>query len=662
MSAICGIVGESAAGGRGRRDVSLMLELLKARGPDGAVIHEQTEAGRPVVFGVRQLATGRRPTQPAIARGAAPDSFVIYDGNIYNVEELRGFVRAAGRTLRGNDDGELFLHLYEMEGPAGFRRVDGQFTLAIWDGQRQALVLGRDFLGVHALYYRATPGGVVFASEIKALLAVPDVPAEVDEVAVSHYLTFLTVPGPRTLFRGIHKLAAGSTATFDANGRTEVKPYWDLLWDPIPEVNDEAFYVNRVRQLHDASVARRMIDGPVAALVSGGNDSSANAVLMSRKIKEAGGRPDTLHTFTVGLKEHEGEPKYSDLMYAKQVAELIGSQHHEKLLTTEEFLDSIPVTIDALDDLVSEPSSVFLHHALRMAKEQGLKVVVTGEANDELSCGHGEMIQIRDGYYRRWLPFSRLPGPVKKLAAAAAPMLSPKRSDILRRAAAGDEYFWNFEIAWPESEKGSILTPDALRATAGESAAVVVHRDTQRLRESAHGNRDYLNSIVYRMMQDYYFGNLMLGKLDLLSGHLGLDARCPYSEREYAHFVYNIPAKFKQKDGTVKYFFKKAITGILPDSIIYRPKQGFRTPVSELFTGPLADWGQQALLDEGLTRTGFVRRDTVAQLLREHRTGVPDHSNRLWTVMVLNLWHKRWIEGGRPARPSERATTAPAQA
>jgi asparagine synthase (glutamine-hydrolysing) len=639
-----------------------MLELLRARAPDGAGIHEEAAGGggRPVAFGVRRLTVGTAsgPQQPAVARGADPASFLVWGGRVFNAAEVRGFLRGAGRSLRGADDGELFVHLYELEGPRGFRRVDGQFVLALWDARRQALVLGRDFLGVHPLYYRAGPGGVIFASEIKALLAVPDVVAEVDEVGVSHYLTFLTVPGPRTLLKGIEKLAAGSTATFEAGGKVTVQPFWDLLWDPVAEVDDETFYIERVRQLHDAAVARRMPDAPMAALVSGGNDSSANASIMARKIKEAGGRPDSLQTFTVGLKAFEGEEKYNDLKYARQVAELIGSTHHEKLLTNEEFLEAIPVTIEAMDDLVSEPSAVFLHHALRMVKEQGTKVVITGEANDELSCGHGEMIEIRDGYYRRWLPFSRLPGPVKKLAAAAAPVLAPKRSDILRRAASEQEYFWNFEIAWPESEKGSILTPAALRATAAESAGRVVLRDAERLRQSAHGERDYLNHIIYRMMQDYYFGNLMLGKLDLLAAQLGLDARCPYTEPAYAHFVYNIPAKFKQRDGIVKYFFKKAISGILPDSIIYRPKQGFRTPVSELFKGPLADWGQEVILDGGLTRTGFLRRDSLAQLLAEHRTGVPDHSNRLWTVLVLNLWYRRWVESPRPARPAGRAGDA----
>jgi len=493
---------------------------------------------------------------------------------------------------------------------------------------------------------------------------VPDVPVEADDIAASHYLTFLTVPGPRTLFKGISKLAAGSTATFDASGNADVKPFWDLLWDPVAEVDDESFYVNRVRQLHEGAVARRMVpSGPIAALVSGGNDSSANASIIARKIREAGGNvAQQLQTFTVGLKQFEGEAKYNDLMYAKQVADFIGSTHHESLMTNDEFLATIGVTIDAMDDLVSEPSSIFLHHALKLAKSHGTKVVITGEANDELSCGHGEMISIRDGYYRRWLPFSRLPGVLKKLAAAVAPMVSPKRSDILRRAAAGEEYFWNYEIAWPQSEMGSILSPEGIRATASEQASAVVARDVERIRASAHSGRDYLNHMIYRMMQDYYFGNLMLGKLDLLAGQLGLDARCPYTEQDYAHFVYNIPAKFKQRNGTVKYFFKKAIAGILPDSIIYRPKQGFRTPVSELFKGPLADWGQRAILDEGFTGKGFLRRDELARLLAAHRTGVPDFSNRLWTVLVLNLWHKRWIEGARP-RPavrSDAATTASA--
>jgi asparagine synthase (glutamine-hydrolysing) len=293
--------------------------------------------------------------------------------------------------------------------------------------------------------------------------------------------------------------------------------------------------------------------------------------------------------------------------------------------------------------MVSEPSSIFLYHALRLAKNEDLRVVITGEANDELCCGHGEMVRIRDRYYKRWQPFMAKPAWMRSAMAGIAPLISPGHKEVLKRAAAGDEYFWNFEIAWMESEKSDILSTDAWEASRREGADGTVKECVRRLKNSDHGGRDYMNYIVYAMMQDYYFGNLMLGKLDLLSAHLGIEARCPYTEAEYAHFVFNIPAKFKAKDGLIKYFFKKAIEGVLPDEIIYRPKQGFRTPVVELFQGALGKWAQPVLLDGGLTRQGMLRRDSLHKLLAEHRAGTRDYSNRLWTAMALNLWHDRWI-------------------
>jgi len=160
---------------------------------------------------------------------------------------------------------------------------------------------------------------------------------------------------------------------------------------------------------------------------------------------------------------------------------------------------------------------------------------------------------------------------------------------------------------------------------------------------SAHGRRDYLDYVIYAMMQDFYFSNLMLGKLDLLAASLGIEPRCPYTAPEYAHFVFNIPAALKARNGTVKYFFKKAIEGVLDTDIIYRPKQGFRTPVVELFRGALGKWAEPILLETGLTRMGLLRRDHLAEILRQHRAGERDCSNRLWAAMSLNLWHQRWI-------------------
>ncbi|PYT21531.1 MAG: hypothetical protein DMG57_38320, partial [Acidobacteria bacterium] len=451
MSAICGMFGGCACSVSAKQDLASMLDALEARGPDGLAGH--TDSRQQYALGLRSLKLAPGDPDNAVLVNEDSSLVMVCDGHVFNHQELDSWLRAKGHAPRTPHTCELLLHLYEQEGIDGLRRVDGQFALALFDSRRRELILARDFLGVRPLYYSASSAGLVFASEIKALLQHSEVPCAVDEIGVSHYLTFLTVPGPRTLFAGIQKLPQGTAAICRPDGSVELRKFWDLLDEPIAERDDEEFYVERARELHHAAVARRKVDGPVGALLSGGNDSSANAALMA----QYGCQP--LHTFTVGLAELEGQAKYNDLDYARRVAGLIHSQHHERLLTTDEFLKTIPVTIDAMDDLVSEPSSVFLYHALRLAKEQNLRVVITGEANDELSCGHGEMIRIRERYYQRWVPFMQKPAWLRRAAAALVPLVSPQRRAIMQRAAAGDEYFWNFEIGWMESEKAQILTP-----------------------------------------------------------------------------------------------------------------------------------------------------------------------------------------------------------
>jgi asparagine synthase (glutamine-hydrolysing) len=611
-----------------------MLASLQARGPDGA--SDYTNRANQIMLGFRFLKSAPGEASPAVLANEDRTLFLVCDGHVFNEADLRPALRGKGHTYSQAHSAETLLHLYEEQGIDGFRRVDGQFAAALWDNRRKQLILLRDFLGVRPLYFWNGPQGVAFSSEIKSLLRHSQVPRAVDETAVSQFLTFTSVPGPRTLFRDVQKVPPGTAAICHADGSVQLQRYWDLLADPVPESNDERFYVDRVRELHYQALRRRSVEGPIAALLSGGNDSSANASLLAR----SGSSP--LHTFTVGLAGVEGQDKYNDLLYARQVAEAIHSDHHEHLLSTNEFLETIPVTIDAMEDLVSEPSSVFLYHALRMAKDQGLRVVITGEANDELCCGHGGMIQIRDGYYSRWLPYMKKTALARKLMAGLAPVISPGRQDVLSRAAAGHEYFWSYETAWMDTDKADILAAPV--SSRDDQAAAIVTACKQRFDASGHANRDYLFYIIYSMMQDFYFGNLMLGKLDSLASSLGLEARCPYTEPAYAHFVYNIPTQFKTKNGLVKYFFKRAIEEILPHEIVYRPKQGFRTPVVELFQGDLGNWAEPILMETGLTRVGMLKQKHLADILNRHRKGEGDYANRLWTAMTLNLWYDRWTE------------------
>jgi asparagine synthase (glutamine-hydrolysing) len=201
-------------------------------------------------------------------------------------------------------------------------------------------------------------------------------------------------------------------------------------------------------------------------------------------------------------------------------------------------------------------------------------------------------------------------------------------------------------MAWAESDLPGLVPADLWSRCRAERPASIVARNRRRVDASPHGRRDYLNYVIYAMMQDNYFGNLMLSKLDLLSSGLGLEARCPYTAPAYAHWVFNVPAQFKWRDGWVKHFFKKSIEGLLPDEIIYRPKQGFRTPVPELFAGRLGEWARPVLLEAGFTRAGVVSRDAISDLLRRHQRREGDFSTKLWTVLVLNLWHDRWLGAG----------------
>jgi len=623
MSAICGMIGNYARRPSAESELAAMLEAMAVRAPDGATTWSAPDGG--ARLGFRWLRSDPGEQNPGVASSPDGNFAMVCDGHVFGDDGSQG-----GRPL---------LDRFAGRGSEGWRDLDAQFGLAIWDQRKGRLTLARDALGVRFLYYFSSPDGAIFASEIKALLRHPSVTRGHDDIALVHYLVFLTAPGPRTLFAGIRRVSAGAVVDLAPDGSASERRWWDLLDAPVDERDDLAYYVNRTRDLHQAAVRRRRVAGPIGALCSGGNDSSSNVVLLSRQ----GASP--LHTFTVGLAEFEGDSKYNDLHYARQVAEYAKSQHHESLLSTEEFLNIIPQTIEAQDDLVSEPSSVFLFHALRMAKDHGVRVVITGEANDELCCGHGGMVAIRDGYKARWQPLMRLPRPLRGAAAALAPLVTPGRSDVLRRAADDSEYFWSYEVAWPQSQLPQVISSDLWSRAQAELPETIVTRNRKRVDASAHGQRDYLNYMIYAMMQDNYFGNLMLSKLDLLSARLGLESRCPFTEPAYAHWVYNVPASFKSREGWVKFFFKKSIEGVLPHDIIYRPKQGFRTPAVELFAGRLGEWARPVLLETGFTRLGLLRRDALAGLLDAHQRRERDNSTRLWTAMVLNLWHTRYIEG-----------------
>ncbi len=640
MAGICGFVGGPGTPEAIRGRLQAMGVALLHRGGDGAGVYVEPASGLGLHYG--HLAVGGREGRPVQPLANETGRLrLVCDGRVFNAGELAPGLRARGHWMATAEGAEVLLHLYEERGLDLLADVEGAFGFALWDGERRQLILGRDRLGVKAVYYAERAGGIAFASEIKGLLAHPDVGADLDPAGISHFLTFHNVPAPGTLFRGIQKLPPGSFLLWRAGEGTRPITYWDSLYPPRDR-EAEAFYVERLRATHARAVRDRLEPGaPTGALLSGGNDSSANVMRLARE----GVRP--LHTISVGDSETEGQAAFTDLEYSRRVAALAGSEHHELLIDYKGFLDGLVEVAAVMDDLASEPSIVFLFWAVRTARDAGVKVLFVGEGNDELMCGHRDMITLREHYSRRWAPYQRLPAFARRAAARAAALFTgedahPGRLDLLRRAAAGGPYFLNFEVGFLESEKPRLLTPEALGQMAGADSNAVARAHSGRFRAARPGS-DYLDEIIYLMLHDYW-PNLMGTKMELLTAAHGIEARSPYLDRRYAEVALQVPPALKMRNGTVKYAFRRAIEGLLPDDIIYRPKQGFRIPLPELFRGPLLGWALPRILEGGLARRGWLRLPYIRETAEAHRRGRHDFSSRLWILLVLSLWYDHWIE------------------
>ncbi len=640
MAGICGFAGAPAAPDVMRERLLRMARALMHRGPHGQAVTVDPTHGVALHYGHLALrGTAEAPTQPLANESGR--LHLVCDGRIFNAAELAADLRRRGHRLATADGAEILLHLYEEQGRGFLTQVEGMFGFALWDDERRELILGRDRLGVKALYYAELAGRLLFASEIKGLLAHPDLSAEPDPPGVYHFLTYHNVPAPGTLFRGIRKIPPGSFVAWRQEAGAQLVQYWDTLYPPRVD-DDETYYVERLRATHTEAVRVRIEPGaPTGALLSGGNDSSANVMRLAHE----GVRP--LHTISVGYSETEGQAAFTDLEYAHRVARLADSEHHELLIDYKGFLEGLSQVAGLMDDLISEPSIVFLFWAIRTAGDAGVRVLFVGEGNDELMCGHGHMMTIRANYYRHWVPYMRLPGFVRRAAALAAPLvtragLRPGRLDLLRRAAAGGPYLLNFEVGFVDAEKAWLLTPEALRSMAATDSREVARAHSERFR-AARSGADYLDEIIYLMMHDYW-PNLMGAKMELLTAAHGIEARSPYLDHRYVEAALQVPPALKMRNGTVKYAFRRAIEGLLPGEIIYRPKQGFRTPLPELFRGSFMEWALPRILKGGLARRGWLRLPYVQQIAGAHQSGRHDFSSRLWILLVLSLWYERWIE------------------
>ena len=646
MCGICGVWEYGAAEGRVELAlVERMRDRMPHRGPDDAGA-ELLDGGR-LGLGFRRLSiidlspAGHQPMRGCEGSGV----WLVFNGEIYNHAALRAGLERRGHAYRSRTDSETIIHLYEELGLDFVKEIEGDFAVALWDERRGRLVLARDRVGVKPLYFHQAAGRLLFASEIKALLAHPSVSAELDEESLYHYLSFLTTPAPRTLFRGVGKLPAGHMLVCGRAGEAETIRYWDALPPAAPPAGARAVPAEEHRaeilRLLRQSVGKRMMaDVPFGVFLSGGVDSSANVALMAEQMS----RP--VETYTVAYKDHA---ELNELDSAREVARRFGTNHREVLIGEREMLDFLPDLVFHQDEPLADPVCVPLYYVSKLARESGTVVVQVGEGADELFSGYDKYVKYLRLYERFWRHTERAPRLARRAAGAlalplvGAATVKAEAAELVRRFGSGEEPFWGAAVVFDETLKGRLVSPEARARLGGLSSYKVVSEDLERVARERPAS-DFLARLTYLELK-LRLPELLLMRVDKMTMATSVEARVPFLDHHLVEYALGVPRALKVEGRSGKHVLKRALEGVLPRDLLYRRKRGFGAPVEGWFRGASARELESLVMNSALRRRRLFDYAYVARLFAEHRRGARDWGFHLWALLNLSLWYDRWIEG-----------------
>ncbi len=631
---MCGIAGFYHYGNGRVADRDLLVAMrdrLTHRGPDDAGLY----AEGPVGLSQRRLSivdlseAGRNPMA-----NEDHTRWITFNGEVYNVLGRRDELEAKGHRFRSRTDTEMVLHLYEEYGDDFVLQLTGMFAFALWDGPRRRLLVVRDRMGKKPMYWRADGGTFAFGSELKALLADPTMPREVDPRALHAYLTLQYVPSPDSILKGVRKLPPGHLLVVTPDG-VEERRWWA---PPTGEtvVQDDAAAADELRALLTTAVERRfMSDVPLGAFLSGGIDSSVVCALMAKRMD----RP--VKTFTIGF---EGAPE-DERAHAHAVARHLGAEHHE-FMVKPDALSILPWLVWHMDEPLADSSTLPTWAVSEMAR-QHVTVVLSGDGGDETFAGY-ETYRSAAAYTRS----DRVPAPLRRVAAGAVSALGaavdPAWSRRFARLAQDPlERHLGFMSIAGEPEVSGVLAP-ALRASlAGDDPYA-------RLRPHVAGLDPRDPQTLLHLDLTTYMTDDVLAKVDRMSMAHALEVRVPLLDTDVVEFASRLPYRQKFRDGTSKWLLKKVAADLLPPSILARGKQGFAVPLERWFGGRFDSFVAQTLSREAIVRRGLFDPDGVARLADRARgrapggiAGRPDVAagRLLWAVLVFELWACAFLDG-----------------
>ena len=627
---MCGIVGIVNATGTpvAREVLETMNRAIIHRGPDEDGFYVKENVGLAMRrLSIIDLAGGQQPI-----RNADGTKWIVYNGEIYNYQEIRRDLEGRGHKFYTNSDTEAIVHLYDDEGPDCLRHLRGMFAFAIWDERDRSLFIARDRVGKKPLLYsHQRNGDLIFGSEFQALLKHPAVSREVDGDAINDYMSFLCVPAPRTAFKQIRKLEPGHWLRWK-DGKIETQRYWLPDFSKKIKIGEEEAIEETTRILRESTRLRMISEVPLGAFLSGGVDSSTIVALMAQESSQP------VKTFSIGFEEQD----YSELKYARRVAEHVGAEYNE-FIVRPNAIEILPTLVEHYGEPYADSSAIPTYYVSRETR-QHVTVALNGDGGDESFAGYERYAAMLIAERYR-----KIPGVVRKALVEMPVSLLPaselKRSRVrdakrffnAARLSRTDRYLRWMSTFDPEAKRN--LYTEEFRATIGGS-------DDVRILEQWFAKANGSGILDAAMLTDQmtYLPNDLLVKVDIASMANSLEARSPFLDHKVIEFAASLPENLKMRRFETKSLLKKVAARLVPRDVVYRRKMGFGVPVAKWFREEMKDFVRDALLSPAALGRGIVKPEMISKYVNEHTSASRDHSFQLWTLLMLELWFQRFID------------------
>ena len=627
---MCGIVGIANTGSRGanREILQRMNKAIVHRGPDEDGFYVNENIGLAMRrLSIIDLAGGQQPIY-----NADKTALIVFNGEIYNFQELRADLEKEGNQFQTNSDTEVIVHLYDKHGVDCVQFLRGMFALAIWDTRDKSLFLARDRVGKKPILYSHQPNGdLIFGSEFRALLEHPDISRSVDYEAIDSYMSYLCVPAPQTAFKQIRKLEPGHWLRWK-DGEIKTQRYWSPDFSKKIKISQTEAEEETLRILREAVKLRLISEVPLGAFLSGGVDSSAVVALMAQESSTP------VKTFSIGFEEQD----FSELKYAKQVAEYIGAEYHE-FIVKPDALEVLPILVEHYGEPYADSSAIPTFYVSKETRKF-VTVALNGDGGDESFAGYERHAAMRlaENYHR-------LPAFVRKSLIETAVNLVP--TSELKKSRVRDAKRFLQAASLPKVERYfrwmSTFNREAKKKLyTREFTETVEGQNPSRFLDEWFANANGSGILDATLLTDQmtYLPNDLLVKVDIASMANSLEARSPFLDHKVIEFAASLPENIKMKRFETKSLLKKVAAKLVPPEVIYRRKMGFGVPIGNWFRGEMKDFVREILLSEKCLKRGIAKPEMITRYVHEHTNSERDHAFQIWTLLMLELWFQRFID------------------